>query len=134
MWLEKVPVVPASGTRERYARAAYLSAGSPRSPRVVELRRGRRAPVHDPHLPRRPARAPGAARSLRDDGVWRHPLVAGAFDDELRERLLARGRPAPAYVDELLALPRVAAHGDACPNNLLVVDGYDGFVLIDFGF
>jgi aminoglycoside/choline kinase family phosphotransferase len=71
---------------------------------------------------------------LRDDDIWRHPVVAGAFDDELRRRLLKAADRAPAYVEELAALPRLASHGDACPNNLLVVPGYDGFVLIDFGF
>ena len=37
-------------------------------------------------------------------------------------------------VEELAALPEATIHGDACPNNLLCRAGYDGFVLIDYGF
>ena len=40
----------------------------------------------------------------------------------------------PAYVEELMTLPHVTGHGDACPNNLLAVEGSDDFTLIDFGF
>lgn len=71
---------------------------------------------------------------LRDDGIWQHPLVAGAFDAELRERLRDAADGARALVEEALSLPQLAAHGDACPNNLLAVDGTDGFVLIDYSY
>ena len=47
--------------------------------------------------------------ALRDDGVWQHPLVAGAFDDELRGRLLEAADRAPAYVEELDARPTTAS-------------------------
>ncbi len=69
---------------------------------------------------------------LNDEAIWQHPLVAGAFDEVLRSRLVAAGAQAAAYVEELSDFPVRVAHGDACPNNLLV-DG-DGFTLIDFGF
>ncbi len=71
---------------------------------------------------------------LRDDAVWAHPLVAGAFDAVLRDRLRATADRAEALTAELAALPRLAAHGDACPNNLLAVEGVDGLCLIDYGF
>jgi hypothetical protein len=71
---------------------------------------------------------------LRDEGIWGHPLVAEAFDEETRSRLLAAADRADDLVEEVLALPRTTSHGDACPNNLLRTEGYDGFVLIDFGF
>ncbi|NHA68187.1 phosphotransferase [Phycicoccus flavus] len=71
---------------------------------------------------------------LRDEALWSHPLVAGSFDDPLRTRLLAVADRVAALTEEALALPHTPAHGDACPNNLLTVDGVDGFVLIDYGF
>lgn len=71
---------------------------------------------------------------LHDERVWEHPLVAGAFDEELRERLLVAADRAPASVEELSAMPETTSHGDACPNNLLTPGGSDGFVLIDYGF
>ena len=71
---------------------------------------------------------------LRSPGIWAHPLVAGAFDDELRERLLEAADRVADHVAELEALPHATSHGDASPNNLLVRPGHDGFVLIDYGF
>jgi len=72
--------------------------------------------------------------ALRDEGLWHHPLVAGAFDDELHGRLLDAADHAAAYTDELARMTHVASHGDACPNNLLAREGSDDFVLIDYGF
>jgi hypothetical protein len=71
---------------------------------------------------------------LRDDGVWHHPLVAGAFDADLRDRMFAAADRAPELVEEAVGLPHLPAHGDACPNNLLAVEGAPGFVLVDYGF
>jgi hypothetical protein len=70
---------------------------------------------------------------LRAEPLWQHPLIAGAFDDTLRDRLLTAADQAPAYVAELAAFPTATGHGDACPNNLLLTDE-PGFTLIDFGF
>jgi hypothetical protein len=71
---------------------------------------------------------------LRSDDVWQHPLVAGAFDDQLRDRLLVAADRAEAIVEELSAMPHLLSHGDACPNNLLAGPEPDSFTLIDFGF
>lgn len=71
---------------------------------------------------------------LRTDPLWEHPLIAGAFDPGLRERLLAVADRIWDYAHELMALPTATGHGDACPGNLLVREGQDGFTLIDFGF
>ena len=133
VWLQKVPAVAVTWDGPRFARAAYLLGRFAASPRVVERGGvgGHRFTIHD-YLHGRLAGQ--VLPMLRDEGIWQHPLVAGAFDDDLRRRLLRAADEAPAYVDELMSLPRLASHGDACPNNLLVVDGYDGFVLIDFGF
>ena len=60
--------------------------------------------------------------------------IAAAFDDELRDRLRGAASEVPAYVEEVLSLPHLPAHGDACPNNLLATARYDGFTLIDYGF
>ena len=133
VWLERVPAVPAVWDAARFGRAAYLLGRLDASPRVVERAGvGECAFTIQTYLDGRLAGQ--VLPALRDGGLWGHPLVAGAFDDKLRGRLLRAADEAPAYVAELLALPRYAAHGDACPNNLLVVDGYDGFVLIDFGY
>jgi len=40
----------------------------------------------------------------------------------------------PTYLDEVMSLPHLTAHGDACPNNLLTTADPAGFTLIDFGF
>ena len=40
----------------------------------------------------------------------------------------------PAYTEEVLTLPHTAAHGDACPNNLLATTDSADFTLIDYGF
>jgi len=71
---------------------------------------------------------------LADETIWKHPLVDGAFESGLRDRLLGAADLAAAYVEELSGLPLATGHGDACPNNLLVPADADGFVLIDYGF
>jgi hypothetical protein len=133
VWLEEVPVVPVTWDVARHARAARLLGRLAASPRVAELAGVGR---HDFHvrdylhgrlnlqvLP-----------MLHDEDIWRHPLVAATFDGELRERLLVAADRATEYVAELAVLPFATAHGDACPNNLLVRPDQDGFVLIDYGF
>ncbi|MET0998463.1 MAG: phosphotransferase [Marmoricola sp.] len=71
---------------------------------------------------------------LRDPAIWKHPLVAAAFDDDLRARLQVASDRVPMLVEELAAMPEATMHGDACPNNLLCAAGSDDFVLIDYGF
>lgn len=133
IWLEKVPAVPVTWDADRFRRAAHLLGRLAASPRMVE-----RAGIGGHPFTIRTyleGRLAGIVLPmLREDRVWRHPLVEEAFDDDLRSRLLRAADSAPAYVEELMALPPYTSHGDACPNNLLVVEGYDGFVLIDFAF
>lgn len=69
---------------------------------------------------------------LREAGLWGHPLAAPFAP--LREQLLAAADAVPAYVDELMSLPLLVAHGDACPNNLLVRPDRPGLTMIDFGY
>ena len=74
------------------------------------------------------------APALRSDDLWQAPWVAGAFDADLRGRLLAALDAVPSFVDEIEAMPATTAHGDACPNNLLRTAGSDAITLIDYGF
>ncbi|MET0839821.1 MAG: phosphotransferase [Marmoricola sp.] len=133
VWLEEVPVVDREWDLARFGRAAYLLGRHAASPSVQEL------------LP-----SVGHSNTIRlyadgrlsmqvlpvlhEEGVWHHPLVASAFDDEVRGRLLEAASHASEYVDELDAMPFLASHGDACPNNLLARPGPGDFVLIDYGF
>lgn len=132
VWLPEVEVEPATWDLERYRRAAHLVGRLAASRRVREVRTVADAPTPWDYLHGRLAGQ--VLPALRDDAVWQHPLVAGAFDDDLRTRLRAAGDRAQALTAELCALPVRAAHGDTCPGNLLVSPGVDGFVLIDFGF
>jgi Choline/ethanolamine kinase len=135
LWLEDVPVAPTCWDRAGLARAAHLLGRLAASPQVRPV-----ATVADPQQLRTPrGYAEGrlalqVVPALHDPDVWRHPLVAGAFDDTLRRDLVAAADALPAVVDELEALPQGAAHGDACTRNLLVATDRPELVLIDFGF
>lgn len=133
VWLPKLCVVERPWDDQRYTRAAHLLGRLAGSPRVAELAEVGGHPFtmadyRDGRLRYQ------VLPMLLDDGIWRHPLVAATFGDDLRTRLRAAAELVPAYVDELLALPHLTAHGDACPNNLLATAGSDDFVLIDYGF
>lgn len=71
---------------------------------------------------------------LMSEKTWQHPLMAASFDKVLHDRLQAAASTAAALVAELTLIPVGTAHGDACPNNLMVTADHDGFVLIDYGF
>ncbi len=133
VWLEEVPVAPVTWDVARYARAARLLGRLAASPEVAELAGVGR---HDFHVRDylHGRLSVQVLPMLRDEDIWRHPLVAATFDDELRARILEAADRAAEYVAELSALPFATAHGDACPNNLLVRPDGDGFVLIDYGF
>jgi hypothetical protein len=132
IWLELVPGRPASWDLGRHRRAAYLLGRLAASPSV--------APLATCVPPGRTARgyadvwlAHNVIPDLRDDGFWRRPLVADAFDADLRARMLAAVDALPHLLDELDSFPTATAHGDACTHNLLGTDDA-GFVMIDFGF
>ncbi|MDT0352014.1 phosphotransferase [Pseudonocardia charpentierae] len=135
LWLDHVPVVAARWDRTALSRAAHLLGRLAASPQVRPL-----ATVADPGR-HRTLRSYAEGRldlhvvpALHDDGVWRHPVVAAAFDDALRRDLVAAADALPALVAEMEALPHGAAHGDACTRNLLVAADRPELVLIDFGF
>ena len=64
--------------------------------------------------------------------VWGHPAVAAHFDESLRARLMNLIATAPELIEEIETLPLLNAHGDAAPQNLLVVP--NGFCVIDWCF
>ncbi len=133
VWLEEVPVVPAEWDLARYARAGRLLGRLAVSPRVAELRDvGEREWELRTYFEGRLELQ--VLPMLRDENLWHHPLIAGAFDDDLRARLVGAADRAAACLDELAAMPVATAHGDACPNNLLARADSDAFVLIDYGF
>ncbi len=132
VWLEVVAADDSTWDLARYRRAAYLLGRFAASERVREI-----ATVggHEWDVTQY---VEGRLRfqvlpALADDGLWRHPLVALAFGG-LRPRLEAAAAEVDAIAAELMTLPVLAGHGDACPNNLLVRPDRDGFTLIDFGF
>lgn len=132
-WLEAVDADPSPWDAVTFQRAAYrlgrLAASRGVAP-VADL--GRQDVVRTyAH-----GRVEGQVLpALHADALWSHPLVAETFSPELRTRLLAAADALPAYLAELDAAPLGAAHGDACPRNLLVPRGRpDDFVLIDFAF
>jgi hypothetical protein len=134
LWLEEVRLRPAPWDHDRYARAAHLIGRMAASERVRPLAGvgGHPFTVHDYLFGRLNGQV---LPMLHDKDIWRHPLVAGAFDASLSDDLLRAAGLAQEYVDELAAFPIVTCHGDACPNNLLAAeDDEDGFVLIDYGF
>ena len=133
IWLHAVDVDARRWSIDTFRRAAYLLGRLAASPAVRPLNALGPSDV---------VRSYAAGRvehqvlpSLRADALWQHPLVAEAFDDGLRTRILAAADAVPSVAAELGAAPLGTAHGDACPRNLLVERGSpDDFVLIDFGF
>jgi hypothetical protein len=133
IWLESVPVAPTTWDLDRFARAGHLLGRLAVSPSVAELRD---VGEFGWHLQMYVEGRLGVQvlPLLAEEGIWQHPLVRGAFDEELRRALLAAADRVPAYAAELSTLPVATAHGDACPNNLLVREDSGEFVLIDYGF
>lgn len=133
VWLEEVPAHSWPWDERRYRRAAFLLGRLAGSPRVAPL-----AQIDDHQWTVRDYLVGRLVHQvipmLHDDEVWTHPLVRGAFDDELRDRMRDAAEHVGGWVDELAAAPHGPGHGDACPNNLLGTDRRDEFVLIDFGF
>ncbi|WP_322938569.1 phosphotransferase [Nocardioides bizhenqiangii] len=134
VWLEVVPVVPVEDVAwdlERDVAAAGLLgrfAGTPGIRALVDL--GGHAVGVRSYVDGRLAHQ--VLPVLREESVWDHPLAAPF--GPLRERVRAAADQVSEHVEELMALPLLAAHGDACPNNLLVRPDRPGFTMIDFGY
>ncbi len=135
IWLEEVDVVERCWTREQLAEAAYLLGRLAASPGVRELASiGEQARSYSARSYVEGRLSVQILPMLRSDDIWRHPLVASAFDDRLRGRMLAAADRVPAYLEEIERVPLGTAHGDACTNNLLVQRDSPDLVLIDYGF
>jgi hypothetical protein len=133
VWLGVVDAEPVHWDVRRHAEAARLLGRLAAREDV--------APIAELGAVPQPARTYASGRvehlvvpAVLGDEVWSHPLVAAAFDTDLRDRLRATVGRLPEMLDELDAMPVGTLHGDACTRNLLVERGHDGFVLIDFGF
>ncbi|MEO5854027.1 MAG: hypothetical protein ABIQ15_16080 [Nocardioides sp.] len=133
IWLEEVRAGHPTWDLDRYRRAAYLLGQLAASPRVAERRNvGDVAWTVQTYVSGRLQHQ--VLPMLAADELWQHPLVAGAFEPALRGRLRTEAELVQGYADELMALPQLAAHGDASPNNLLAGPTPGSFVLIDYGF
>jgi hypothetical protein len=128
-----VPVVPVEWDLARYSRAAHLLGRLAASSEVEKFRDVGEF-GWNVHIYFHGRLSGQVLPMLRDEGIWQHPLVRGAFDDDLRSRLLEAADAAAAHTEELSAMPVATSHGDACPNNLLATADSDDFVLIDYGF
>jgi hypothetical protein len=135
VWIEQVDVVERAWGVDELTRAAYLLGRLAASDRMAPLAAvgevEHRWTIRD-YLHGRLGMYVFPA--LRSDELWRHPLVAAAFDPELRSRLMAAVDRAGDYVEDLMSVPQGVGHGDACTNNILVQRNSDELVLIDYGF
>jgi hypothetical protein len=133
IWLESVAPDDSEWDLARFTRAAYLLGRLSGSPAVRPFAAvgGHEWDVRDYLFGRLTHQV---LPVLRSEEVWQHPIVAPAFDADLRARLLEAADRVHAYTDELAQCPQATGHGDACPNNLMVRPDTDGFTLIDFGF
>jgi Phosphotransferase enzyme family len=134
LWMRDVPTTSAPWDHDRFRRAALLLGRMAGRSTLGDL-----LPKHDTELPSwirlytLGRLQPFAFPALERDELWRHPLLAGLADRGLRSDLRELARRVPMLLDALDELPRVAAHGDACPQNLLVAeDDPDGFVVVDW--
>lgn len=133
IWLEELRVVPVVWDARRRERAARLLGRLAGSPRVAELATlGPEEWTVRDYLHGRLRHV--VLPLLRGDAVWRAPLVTATFDADLRAALLRAADRVEDLVEEAMALPQAAAHGDACRNNLLATEDDPDFTLIDFGF
>lgn len=132
VWLEVVSTLEVEWDLARYGRAGHVLGRFAGSPAVRE-----RSNVggHEWDVSRY---VEGRLRfqvlpMLASDDLWHHPLIADTFAG-LRPRLDRAAGTVDAVAAELMDLPVLGGHGDACPNNLLVRPGTDDFTMIDFGF
>ena len=134
IWLQAIDVLDVEWEAERFAAAAYLLGRLAASPAVAPL--GAIGDVGNVPRGYHGGRlATQVLPALLSEDLWKHPLLAAAFDESLRADLQAAAHAMPNYLDELDSMQVGTIHGDACPRNLLV-SGADphGFVLIDYGF
>lgn len=131
VWLEPIVVSEERWDLDRYENAAYLLGRLAASPAVRPYADiGGNEWSVDSYVGGR--LAGDVLPALRDEAAWPATTLA-AFAD-VRPRLLAVADRIHDLGAELAAVPTLTGHGDACPNNLLLEKGREGFTLIDFGF
>lgn len=128
LWLEDVRTAEAGWDLDRYRGAARLLG------RLAALR-----PSPRPGLTLRMFVASrvvmGALPFLQAPATWKHPLVAEHADPRLRGDLDRLADRIDELLDAVERLPQTFAHGDACPQNLLVpADGPAALVAIDWAW
>jgi Phosphotransferase enzyme family len=135
VWLEPIDVIERSWSIEQLGAAAYLLGRMAANPAVRELSAiGESEPGRRVWTYVEGRLSVQVLPMLYDDELWHHPLIAGAFDGALRDRLLRAADAVPSYLAELEPMTFGAAHGDACPNNLLAQRNSDEIAVIDYGF
>ena len=134
IWLAEVTTRDDPWTTAQLERAAYLLGRFAASPgvRAVAEESGHRMAAVGQYVEGRLRHQ--VVPALMDDGLAHHPLIAAAFSPTLVARLRAAAAQLPEVVVELDAMPPLASHGDACPNNLLIHPDSSDITLIDFGF
>jgi Phosphotransferase enzyme family len=147
LWWEFVPQRPGPWRSGDYQRAAYLLgrlAARRKEGAVVNQALPAVARIRHPdgsalrYFTKRRVYQ-GALPALRDQALWRHPVVAAALqrtgDPALPGELQALGDRLPQILDLLDTLPQAHAHGDASPQNLLLpANEPETVVVIDWGF
>ena len=105
VWLEDVSAPAVAWDAERFARGSLPPRPPGREPAGRRAGRRRRAPVERPRPTSTVVWPTRCCRCCADPGIWQHPLVSAAFDDELRGRLDKAAARATEYVDELAGMP-----------------------------
>jgi hypothetical protein len=120
LWMEDVAATTATWDLDRYARAARLLGRLAGRFPEGRLPAGVAARVEVPRVYFEGRIVNDVLPRLRDDSLWAEPVIAETVDPTLREDLMALAAEGPAILDALDAVPRYFAHGDACPQNLLI--------------
>ncbi|RYC13189.1 phosphotransferase [Nocardioides zhouii] len=132
LWLEVVEHSTEPWDRTTYVEAAGLLGRLSGGARVAEVADIDPLPWHIQYFVQGRI-AQTVLPGLFDDATWQHELVAPHFSS-MRAELTAVANHLDPLAEEFAAMPHRAAHGDACPNNLLRRTSGEGFTLIDYGF
>jgi hypothetical protein len=121
VWMEDIDAIEQAWPITRYQRAAYLLGGLAAlrsTPEVSAASARPRGAVLSQYAAGRVGA--GVVPLLHTDSLWRHPLLAQAADERLRDDLIDLAGQLPRLAARLAELPVAMPHGDACPQNLLV--------------
>ncbi|NNE72389.1 MAG: aminoglycoside phosphotransferase, partial [Acidimicrobiales bacterium] len=116
LWLERV-----EGSTGRDLSVAMLA----ETARVLGRSQGRADSPRPPWLSRRflrtySASKPAALRNYEDDARWDHPLIAACWPASIRDDFRAMLDNLETLLAQSESLPRVVAHLDVWPNNIVM--------------